>query len=437
MDSNTRQSDTIQIKEAITLIQEQAFAASGMTIYDVEAFYRSERQRIADFHKSRPDYLRSREELLEKDPSLDYMELDLARRFDTPVPGLPYQHPYLYAWLQDMLQYGGEKLGWSREVLSSFIIATAPTGRFNAIAIPGQEGGGMLIEDGLFNVSNRFSNELAYLLYDKLEDGRFIELHADELGIRLDDSQDILEYLADVIWEYIVGGYSTLPGPIGDTSEEDFSIRHILSQELFYFVIEHERFHLQWWRHGQLPGKQHMQQRCDQVWDFYVRHLMSVLPEALSPEAFRRIYFAQQEELLADFFAFSTIMKLGKNERTFSAAVKGGLLFFLMAGLIEHLLFQLEDPGFTGRLYTLDGMTLSLTAIVTRRSHPYAWLRQQHLMRLIGETYPQDLQAIQTEGAKLDVIGERIRSILDQRLASSPTKPAAHPKWKFGQSAGV
>lgn len=427
--------NTITIREAITLIQEEAFAASGMTWYDVQAFYRSEKKRIGRFAANNPNYLRSREEIMKRDPSLGYIELDLPKRFDRPAPGLPYQHPYLYPWFEDILRYYNEKLEQSQSPLPRLIIATAPTGRFNAIALPGKEESGILIEDGLMNVANNYANELAFLFYEQVSEGRYQEREIEALKSYTATQEEVLIYLADVIWQYIIDGYSFLPGPIGATSQEDFSIRHILSQEFILFVLKHESFHIEWWRSNQLPARKLLNDRCKPLWDFYSIHLAEAFPEKLSREEFERIYYAQQEELLADFFAFSAVMKLGKKENTYTAAVKGGLLFFLIAELIQHLLFRLEDPDFIEKLHTLDGTILSLTAILARESHPYAFLRKCNILHMVKQVYPQEFDSIAREAAKMDLISEKIRELLDQKVTTATVKPFPHPKWAFGKSA--
>lgn len=426
--------NTLTLKEAITLIQEEAFAASGMTLYDVQAFYRAEKQRISRFVQDTPGYLLSQEEILNKDPSLTYIELDLPKRFDTVVPGLPYQHPYLYPWFEDILRYYNEKTG-NASPFPSLIIATAPTGRFNAIALPGSEESGILIEDGLMHVANNFANEISSLLYEKIDGRRFQKRTPEVLRDLIAADDSTLPYLAQVIWQYVIEGYSFLPGPIGKTSAEDFSIRHILSTDFIVFVLKHESFHINWWRNQQTAGKDLLKGRHQYLWDLYCTHFVQALPDPLSATEFEQIYYAHQEELLADFFAFSAVMQLGKKENTYTASVKGAWLFFLIAELIQHLLFRLEDPTFPENLATYDGGILSLTAILSRESHPYAFLRKKNILTMVKQVYPQEYEAIAAESATMDLLTQQIKSILDDKVATATDRPFPHPKWAYGKSA--
>ncbi|ACU63476.1 hypothetical protein [Chitinophaga pinensis] len=423
--------NTITTREAITLLQEEAFAASGMTYYDVQSFYKREQERIRQFNVDNPGYLRSEEELLARDPSLHYLETDLSKRFVDDVPGLPYQHPYLYTWLQDTVRYCNEKTGRTQKGLSNIILATAPTGLFNAIALPGETESGIILEDGLLNVASHYANELAFLFYEKLEDGRYCELEGDELKQHIEANKETLDYLAEVIWQYIIEGYSTLPGPVGATSEEDFSIRHVLRQDFILFVLEHECFHIDWWHSNGVHGKHPFDKRYEQMWQFYERHLASVLPDndKLTYDQFERIYYAQQEELLADFAAFQVVMMMGEKQRTFTASVKGALLFFVMAELIQHLLFLLNDPDFVDKLATYDGSVLALTAIAAKESHPYAFLRKASLLNLIRQSHPLYLQSVENESAKMDFIIESVKKLLDEKVATATTPPIPHAKW--------
>lgn len=421
-------------KEAITLLQERAYAASGMTLYDVQAFYRAERERIKRFAEDHPDYLISREEMLQRNPSLAYIELDLPKRFDKPIPGLPYQHPYLYPWMEDVQRYHAEKLAGTQMPLPKLIVATAPTGRFNAIAIPDKEESGIVIEDGLLNVAINYSNTLSYFFYEKLRSGRFRELDMTEVETLASERKDLLVFLAETIWQYVINGYSYLPEPIGLKHIDDFSIRHVLSNDFLLFVLKHEGFHIEWWRKGQVLGKHILKNQHRQLWNFYHSHIAELFPEKLSAAGFKKVYYNHQEELLADLSAFRAVVKMGKVENTLSASVKGGLLFFLIAELIQHLLFHITDTDFAHKLHHLDGFTLSLTAILAGESHPYAFARKHHILHAIEKHYPEDLDTVREASAKMEFVANRIRELLDQKVVGSTVPLFPHPKWEFGKS---
>jgi hypothetical protein len=429
--------ETITIREAITLIQEEAYAASGMNLYDVQAFFRSEKKRVSSFLSDKPDYLLTREEILKRGPSLTYIELDLPKRFDTIIPELPYQHPYYYPWLEDILRYHNEKLDRLTNPLPRLIVATAPTGRFNAIALPGKEESGILMEDGLMHVASHFSNQLAYFFYKKLNGNQYQENNIDYLKNEQQNNKPIFEYLAKVIWQYVIDGYSYLPPPIGSSSGDDFSIRHTLSTTFFFFVLEHESFHIQWWHKGQKRHSDTLKTKLNDLWNFYDKHLKEVVPSKLLFHEFEYIYHLQQEELLADYFAFSTVLKLGSKENTISASIKGGLLFFLIAQLIQHLLYSIEDKGFPERLYSYDTTILSLTAILTGESHPYAFQRKSSIQSLAQQIHPQYCTIIKEECDKMDFVFGEVQAILDQKLADCTIPPIPHPKWAYGKSGMV
>ncbi|WP_118973867.1 hypothetical protein [Taibaiella koreensis] len=423
----------IGIREAISMIQENAYAAMDMTLYDVTQYYAGERRRIADMMAAAPDYLLSRSDILAADPSLDYIALDLPGRFDQTIEGLPYQNPYLYSWLLDCLRYCDEKLWGQGAQRLPFIVATAPTGRFDAIALRGSPDNGILIEDGLLNVATQFSNTLALILYDKGVGSTYIERSDEAMLSAMDEDDRLVGHLARTIWEYVVDGYSFLPGVMSKSAydDEDHAIRHVLSLGFLFFVFEHERYHLDWWQQGN-DGSVFEASGRD-MWERCKDHIADVLP-TMTAEAFCRLHATHGEELLADFHAFNAVTVLGQKEGTYAASITGALMFFMIADMVQYVCFRLQEPEFIGRLYTLDGQLLSLVAILTAESHPYAFLRKCSIASEIGRLLPAHLDTLLSVDRKLDLVAQSVKVALDNMVAAAPAPPVPHAKWAFGKS---
>lgn len=426
--------DTASLDETISYIQEQAFKASGYhALYNVKKFFQAEKQRLIKNLEGKPHFLRDRDSVLNEDSSLHYVEFDLPKRFDVELPGLPYQHPYLYTWLSDSYRYYTERLEPGLLYRKSLKICSAPTGRFNALAIPGVLEAGILVEDGLLNILQSFSNNLAYLLYAKTADGKYLSLSLEDIRKNAGADNDIMDALADAIMGYVIDGYSRRPPVIGDTYDKDFAIRHVLSMSLLCFVFEHELYHLKVWDSIN-PGVSNVlvDDRYRKVWSFFQSNVAAHLPVAITEPTFRKLYYTHVEEIYADYFAFAAGIRFGEQDNTVAPSADGMLAFFLIAGLIQHVLIKLDDPGFLQNLYSFGDLSLSLTAIVMRESHPYAVLRQREVMQALEKdsAYP----VVQAEACKIAFIEEQLRKLIDKRIEQSARIISPHPKWQFGRS---
>lgn len=424
------QSSSIAIRQLISHIQQEAYAAIGMDTAAVKAFFESERARVARYLEDKPAYLRPKDDILAEDPSLDYIELDLVKRFDHPTP-TTFEHPYLYSWLTDTWRYHCEKLyGRTQALESAVVLATAPTGRFNALALAGSSTHGILFENGLLHVLSGISNHLAYLLYVPTDDGRYQQKNSDELQAYATEHHHLLESIARIIQQYVIEGYSRQPGPIGDSYQEDFAIRHVLTSACWSFIFEHELFHL---RHaaGSAPtiDQDFLEQRYQQVWQFFRDQLLPHLPVEMTADTFKKRYLNHQEELFADYFGLEAVVKIAREESTLSAALNGVLLFFLAAELTEFLLFELREPGAIQQIVEADGFNVSITAIVTEESHPYAFARRAGLVSGAKSNMPAIGEMLGRQATDVQWISEQVKAILQKGLEGQDPLPVPHPKW--------
>ncbi|MEM6801173.1 MAG: hypothetical protein AAF696_07195 [Bacteroidota bacterium] len=420
----------ISIPEIISLIQEESYAAIGMDKASVHAFFQKEKNRITKFQKERPDYLKSREEILAEDSSLHYMELDLARRFDTEVFS-PFQHPYLYSWLKDVWRYHCEKLYGTEKILDKeILLATAPSGRFNAMALAGSKEHGILFEDGLINVIVGISNNIAFLLYDKLDNGQYLEKTLEEIEPYSQKFPELLHNISTIIYDYVVGGYSHAPPPFSDAHQDDFSIRTLISSACWSFIFEHELYHLKVHDGIQLwQNQDFLDKRYGQVWKFFNQNLLPVLPLKIEETEFKKRYLAHQEELFADYFALHAVAKLGDIEGIRRPNILGVLSFFLIAELTEHLILKLTEPGTLESFSTADGLTISLTAILMNESHPYAFARRKGLFDgakiYIGGL--DDELSILME--KMELLLNLLKKQINGKLLENEEGIEVHSKW--------
>lgn len=423
------------VNSIITLIQKEAFSAIGMDADEVKSFFAKEEHRVSSFFRKNPNYLQDRDSILEEDASLTYIELDLSKRFKVQVP-TPFQHPYLYSWLQDNWRYHFEKTyGQSKVLEKDIVLATAPTGRFNAIALSGETEHGIIIEDGLVNVLVSITNELAFLLFEKIDTRKFQERTLAEIKTYAQENPQYLERITSIILDYVVDGYSRIPAPTAMTPDEDFSIRHVLSSACWAFVFEHELFHLKV-NDGKEQGlnRELLENRYQQIWKVFEAQINPVLPEPLDEMSFKKRYLAHQEELFADYFAFCAVVQSGMKENTLSSSIIGAFTFFLVAELNELLVAELKESGSFEPLYKADGINLALTAIVMKESHPYAFARRLALLSGVNIHFPSQFAMVQEQSEKIDLIVELLKSTIKAVFLNLDQKPVPHSKWEFGRS---
>lgn len=425
----------IPVDAVITAIQRDAFAALGMDEVAVLAFFEQEKQRVTAYLSDKPDFLRPDADILAEDPSLTYIETDLPERFNHPVL-TPLQHPYLYSWLRDCWRYHCEKIYGKPHILDKdLILATAPTGRFNAMALAGSDRHGILLEDGLLNVVTGLSNLLSVCLYERIDERRYLERNMDEIQMYARNNPQTVDDMARIIRRYVIDGYSVQPEAVGGSYRDDFSIRHVVSGACWSFIFEHEVFHLKT-SDGVAPqaNKEQLESRYRQIWETFDAHLNPLLPVRLDEATFRQRYLAHQEELFADYFATLAVASLGRNEQTLAPSLLGVLLFFLAAESTEYLIAELTDPGSARTLRHCDGLTLSLTAIVTDESHPYAFARREGLVSGISTNAPETGAELRVQNEKISFIAGLIRDALDAGLSDeSEARPEPHAKWRFGK----
>lgn len=424
------------MRQLISRIQQEAFAAVGMAAKDVTSFFQQERERVQRYLQDKPEYLRPEEEILAEDPSLTYIELDLSKRFDRPSP-TPFQHPYLYSWLADSWRYHCENLYGSEHAMDKeILLATAPTGRFNAMALAGSQAHGILLEDGLLHVLTTICNQVAYLLYIRNEQGKYLARDPAELQTYAAEHPGLLETIQQTIYQYITAGYSRMPEAIGDAYHQDHAIRHVLSSACWSFVFEHELFHLRY-SDGKGPALDQnlLDLRYQQVWTIFQTQLLPHLPVKLDEASFRQRYLAHQEELFADFFALQAVLPAAQRQGTLIAVLSGIFAFYLTAELSEYLLFELREPGAIHQLQVADGLNVSLTAIITGESHPYAFARRAALISGTKDRHPALAGLLHQQAVQLDWLGCRIKDLLDEQLAQQDPRPAPHQKWSSGKTA--
>ena len=423
------------LRKIISQIQKDAYAGIGLNEQQLRDYFHREKLRLQQFLEDKPDYLRTREEILEEDPSLDYIELDLVSRFDTEVP-TPYQHPYFYSWLVDSWIYHCEKAYGRREIFQKeVLLVSAPTGRFNAMALVGKNEDGILIEDGLWNLLIGAANQLAFLLFERAGENQYRERNLVDLQGFVEANPQFLQNLADIIHSYVVEGYSLQPPPIGDSYRDDFAIRHVLTSACWSFIFEHELFHLRVASGEQFPlDRGFLEQRFVQIWTYFKDHLSPHLPVEVPKEVFKKRYLAHQEEIFADFFGLAAVIKLGRKDGTLAASLLGVQLFFFTAELTEFLLFRLTEKGSIEELYAAGDLTNALTAIVMGESHPYAFSRRAGLADGIKTNFPDIYELLLQESEKMTFLLDCSKEILNKRIDSASALPVPHSKWSFGKA---
>jgi hypothetical protein len=405
-----REIPNASVLEAVATLQRRAYADVGLNPGALSEHFAELRARMVRFQDDNPNYLGSRDEIVEKDPDLAFVEFDFGRRFDVLTP-TPFQNPWSFAVLSDYWEYHRRKL-YSQEHWP-LILATAPTRNYNARAIAGSNEYAVLIEDGLLHLARRICQRLAPLLYDQVETG-FLPRTAVVEGPPQDERA--IDEIAESIISYVRDESIVPPPPVID-AVADFGIRHVIFGGFLAFVLEHELYHLRKRRVG--DDEDEFKRVFAPVWQFFDTKLRGYLPNIPTEEELSLLFRAHREELWADAIAVSRVMLLGKIEGPVGPSLSGALLFHYLAEAIRNAELLSDDPDALTAEASASEEVLAAQALYLKESHPYPQSRRASVYAILTKTAPHYKPYLDSETNRLEPIfeqvGKRVRDLLKTR----------------------
>ncbi|CUH81396.1 hypothetical protein [Tropicibacter naphthalenivorans] len=425
--------DWASVEERIAQIQLNAFENMGLSPPDILHEFARRRQEIVRFSAARPGYLGSR---IPQTPDWDhYIERNLRKRYNVPTP-TPFQDPYLYSYLSDVWGYYRARIYAEDAFASDLVLATAPTGRFNALAIPGTDKNGILIEDGLLHFAREFVKLTSEILYVRAGKNFEVVDPGPALQRRIGAHVLQIDSLIDLTLGYLVDGYITPPKP-SDFDLDDQpggDIHNVIFHGFVVFVLEHELHHLIAEPQGLhvLPS---LETSFDAMWQTFEQDVIPHLSTKVDKEVIRSLHAQHQEEILADYRAMNRLLALGRIDHLVWPLLDGGMLFFHMAELIRWVTLKIEDPERLILEQKIDGRWLTISAILHQESHPYPLLRRSGVIaRTKAHNVPYAELLIERE-KRLIQLFNAIRLRFNQRHQDLPLPQHINRKWRIAEKA--
>lgn len=421
------------VEERIAQIQLNAFANLGLSPPDILQDFAIKRQEIERFAEARPGYFGSR---VPQTPEWDhYIERNLRKRLNVPTP-TPYQDPYLYSWLSDVWGYHRARLYAEDAFSSDLVLATAPTGRFNALAISGPDKNGILLEDGLLNFSREFTKVSSEILYFKTGRDYQVVDPGPDLENRIIEHQVRVDQLIDMTLAYLVDGYVSPPTPTALDQDEipEGEIYNAIFHGFVVFVLEHELHHLIAAPQGLhvLPG---IDISFDAMWEIFETDVIPHLGTEVDQDIIRSLHAQHQEEILADYRAMNRLLALGRIDHMVWPLLDGGMLFFHMAELIRWMTLKIEDPDRLMLEQKVDGRWQSISAILYQESHPYPLLRRSGVIaRTRAHNAPYAELLVERE-KRLIQLFNAIRKSFNDRFLNQPMPECVNRKWHLKEKS--
>lgn len=397
--------DTSSIRERISRMQLAAYSNMGVTVDEISARFEASYQASAVITQEFPDYLSSSV----KQPH-----------------GLPYQDPLLHSWITAVWNYHYPRVYPRNDPIgSSLILASAPTGQINALALSDSNEQAIMIEDGLLHFTRQFADLISPLLYTYTSDQlHYVTLDA-ELDVMIDGQPKLIDNLLDLALDYLSLGYVQSSGyqlnaPIHPASGPIF-------HGFISFVIEHELHHLL-----ARPSGKHILSNIDEsfenLWKLFESEVIPNVSSPVSRTEVRQIFEDHEEELLADWRAISLVFKQARADQSVFPTMDGVIMFFHVAELIRWLRLSVEDIERRDLESKLDGEWLSISAILYGDTHPvpYArragtlWLIRHHNIALADIYIERDERFAKLFLAIKNAYQERIRQGWQLALSVSP-----------------
>lgn len=422
------------VRERIAQIQLNAYANLGISPPQIAEQFSKVRASVLAFYSERPNYLGDK---VAETPKWDYyIERNMAARFDRPMP-TPFQEPYIHSWLTDCWHYHKVRL-YSEEDFSEgdLILATAPTGQFNALAIAGQNQNGILLEDGLLNFSRQFIKLFSELLYYKEGSNFRTVSDGSALQDRIDAKEEAIEKLLDTAISYLVDGYITPPSPDSEDrfAESGGNIHNAIFIGFISFVIEHELHHLLATPNGTNLTSD-VAESFEKMWVIFEKDIIPDLSTPIKKDDVKKLYEDHQEEILADFRAMNRLFTLGQLDQMIWPILDGGLIFFHIAEMLRWISLKITDPDRLELEAKLNGVWLSIAAMLHSETHPYPLVRRTGVFARTKVAHTPYAELLVERERRFIQIFNSIRQMFNRRYSCKTMPLQLAPKWSISTKA--
>lgn len=419
--------EPITVLEAIAAIQRAAYEAAGVGCAELVDHFRRRRMQARAFDQARPKYLPTIDELSAENRSLDYLTRSFEERALTHTP-TPFEDPQIYSWLRDMWRYHSDLLYAGVDVLRGkpLIFASAPTGRFNAIAVPAFDGFGIVVESGLWQIARRLCIELDPLLYSTRNNMGY-RRYTSDVRDQCTQYPGVIDRICDLCVGYIVDGVCPPLKP----NQEDFGAPAGMHDAMFLgfmmFVIEHELHHLV--ATLQPSTDEAAVAHFESVWRYIEKAILPGFEKPPTREWLGQVFSRHREEMSADVRGLNRLLLLGLKERTVSPTLTGGLLFFHFANACRTIMLTLEDPALLATQADMTQDGLFLAGLFCGDSHPYPAVRRFSAIAASKRVAKANAEFFQIEDDRLSVVFELVLARLAERGRDRRNGVQVHPKW--------
>lgn len=410
------------VREQIHILQEQAFRSAGISPNDVPDLFASRKARIEWFEAQHGNYVLGGLDPKKVDTAQEYLKSSLSQRYERDTP-TPLQDPFVYSWLQDTWRHYSTNYYQDDALDRQLVLATAPTGDFNAKAISGEKEIGIVLDDGLPNLGRYASKQLGQILYKRQTETSFGLRDFSEMTDHLQRDPEPLLDLAQAILDYITDGAPPRTSAIVDNDRS--SISNSIFFSFICFVIEHELHHISV-RRSQIDGA-----RIDDAFEAAMPKLVTLLDHKSKQDAARmeQTFRNHNEEIEADVRGLNLVLVRARSEGTTWPSLDGSLMFFYLADSIRHTLLLFTDRQQLVREQGLDGDMLTLEAIARLESHPYPLVRRAGAIETIRRASAPYGALLLEADKRLDFIFKSIKDLILRSVPETAGIDDVHARW--------
>ncbi len=419
--------ETPSLEERIAQIQLNAYSNLGLSPPEIGEYFKTIQQQIEKFVLDQPDYL---SKAFNSDLHSNEIELDLNRRLTRDVP-TPFQEPFIHSWLEDIWHYHRARVYQTdSEHNRDLVLATAPTGRFNAIAIPDNGRNGILIEEGLLYLSRLYSSLLAELLYEEKSSKLSYIESGDELQSHLENNYEIVERIVDSTLDYLTNGkinFTTSP-LMGMNPSQAESAANSMFCGMVSFVIEHELHHLL----ARPEGKHvtsNVTESFENLWKIFTTDIIPFVETTIEKSEVKQLFESHQEEILADHRAINLVFTQAQKDKKIWPKMDGPMMFFHLIDFFRWGLLKISNPERLEQEAKLDGKWLSISALLHGESHPYPLVRRAGVLSVVNQRNKLFGEILVSREKRFIQIFNFAKQLYDQKTLPQNSTFSPSKKW--------
>ncbi|PIB95211.1 MULTISPECIES: hypothetical protein [unclassified Caulobacter] len=428
------QAAPLDLREIVARLQARAWARIGVDEGALAERFEQRRQAYRRLADAAPGYL-DFDWGLDPSVTLDHGLVGSLEEMFSITPATPLQDPALQAWLQLVWRYTAVHLPFQSDYVRDVILATAPTGDFNAMAVPLGDRGAIVVEEGLVRLARRLCALVTPLLFFE-RDGAILVRTKQQVEAFVAADEGPCFDIAQLFIDYITQGEVDFPSPrlAGSSLVERYA--DTLFQSFIAFVLWHEALHLEVGC-GNPTAVNHESVERD------AERMAAALAEAclragltLDPERLRQTYRHQREESDADAYAMIRVAVYGSRTNSLPGNVTGAGAFLLALDTVHRMLTQIVSPELFAREQASDLAQLKAAAFLGGRDHPHPRVRRAEVIGLISALDPGVGAMVGFEIDRLALVFDRVWGLLAATIALEHDRiGAAASRWLTPASA--